>query len=97
MKARVINASQFLLFVHFRHMCAQSIFALKCFLTLVTIVTKMTREVDTLNMVPCIICIIEMRVFFSTDAAFEAKSPILELEPLHVLVKDLSISKAKLS
>ena len=68
------NASQFLIFVFFRHMCAQSIFGLECFLAMVTSVAEMTRKVDTLNMVPEIT---DMRVFFSTDVAFVAKPPIL--------------------
>ena len=50
-------------------MNAESVFALECFLAMVTIVAKMTREVNTFNVVPGII---EMGVFFSTDVAFVA-------------------------
>ena len=71
-------------------MNTKRIFALEYFLTMVTIVAEMTREVDTFNMVPGII---EMRVFFSTDVAFVASPPILKLELLHVLVKYLSSSE----
>ena len=55
-------------------MFTQRIFALECFLAMVTSVVEMTREVDTLNMVPEIT---DVRVFFSTDVAFVAKPPIL--------------------
>ena len=79
-----------LIFVHQRNMNAGSIFALKCFLTMVTIVAKMTREVNTFNVVPGII---EMRVFFSTDVAFVAWSPILKLGLLYVLIKHLSCAE----
>ena len=71
-------------------MFTQRIFALECFLAMVTSVVEMTREVNTFNMVPGII---DNRAFFSTDVAFVAKPPILELGPLHVLVKHLSSSK----
>ena len=71
-------------------MNTHSIFVIECFLAMVTIVAEITRKVDTLNMVPEIT---DMRVFFSTDVAFVAKPPIMELGPLHVLVKHLSSSK----
>ena len=82
-------ASQFLIFVHLRNMNAQSIFALKCFIAMVTLVAEMTREVNTFNVVPYII---DQRVFFSTDVALVAKPPVLELGLLHVLIKHLSSS-----
>ena len=71
-------------------MFTKRIFALECFLAMDTSVVEMTREVNTFNMVPGII---DNRAFFSTDVAFVAKPPILELGPLHVLVKHLSSSK----
>ena len=48
-------ASQFLIFVHQGNMNAQSIFTLECFLTMITIVAEMTREVNAFNVVPGII------------------------------------------
>ena len=82
-------ASQFLIFVHLRNVNAQSIFALECFLAMVTFVAEMTREVNAFNVVPEMT---DVRVFFSTDVALVAKPPVLELGLLHVLVKHLSIS-----
>ena len=38
--------------MHSRNMSAQSIFGLECLLAMVTIVVEVTREVNTLNMVP---------------------------------------------
>ena len=86
----MINASQFLIVVHPRHMLAQSIFALEHFSTVFTIVAEVTREVNTFNMVPCIV---KMRVLFPTDVALVAYSPILGCELLQVLVKHLSSSE----
>ena len=83
-------ASQFLIFVHQRNMNAQSIFTLECFLAMITIVAEMTREVNTFNVVPEMT---DPRVFFSTDVAFVARSSVLELGLLHVLVKHLSSSE----
>ena len=82
-------ASQFLIFVHLRNVNAQSIFALECFLAMVTFVAEMTREVNAFNVVPEMT---DMRVFFSTDVAFVARPSILELGLLHVQVKHLSSS-----
>ena len=45
-------ASQFLIFVHLRNVNAQSIFALECFLAMVTFVAEMTREVNAFNVIP---------------------------------------------
>ena len=70
-------------------MFTQRIFALECFLAMVTSVVEMTREVNTFNMVPGII---DNRAFFSTDVAFVARPSILELGLLHVQVKHLSSS-----
>ena len=85
----ITRYTEFLKFVHLRNMNAQSIFALECFLAMITIVAKMTREVNAFNVVPEVT---DMRVFFSTDVAFVARLPILELGLLHVLVKHLSSS-----
>ena len=76
--------------MHSRNMSAQSIFGLECLLAMVTIVVEVTREVNTFNVVPYII---DPRVFFSTDVAFVARPPILELGLFHVLVKHLSSSE----
>ena len=81
---------QFLIFVHLRNMNAQSHLGLECFLTVVTIVAEMAREVNTFNVIPEMT---DMRVFFSTDVALVAKPPVLELGLLHVLVKHLSSSE----
>ena len=75
-------------------MCAERIFGLECFLAMVTVVAEITREVNTFNVVPEMT---DMRVFFSTDVAFVARPPILELGLLHVLVKHLSAGCPKSS
>ena len=49
---RLMIATQFLIFVHLRNMNAQSIFALECFLAMVTFVAEMTREVNAFNVIP---------------------------------------------
>ena len=68
-------------------MFTQRIFALECFLTMVTIVAKMTREVNTFNVIPDIDL---LRVLLSTQRALEAWLPIPKQGLLHVLVKLLS-------
>ena len=73
--------------MHSRHMCAQSIFALECFLAMVTRIAEVTREVNTFNVIPDIDL---LRVLLSTQRALEAWLPILKQGLLHVLVKLLS-------
>ena len=68
-------------------MCAQSIFALECFLAMVTRIAEVTREVNTFNVIPDIDL---LRVLLSTQRALEAWLPILKQGLLHVLVKLLS-------
>ena len=70
-------------------MFTKRIFALECFLAMVTFVAEMTREVNAFNVIPEMT---DMRVFFSTDVALVAWPPVLELGLLHVLVKHLSSS-----
>ena len=57
------------------HMLAQRIFALKCLLTMVTIVDEMTRKVNDFDMVSGII---SLSVFFPTQGALVAWPSILK-------------------
>ena len=85
------HKSKVLVFVHFGHMTALSIFALECLLTIVTIVAEKTREVNTLNVVLdiTIVC-----VLLSTQGAPKAWPPIFKHCPLHVLVKHFPIDRS---
>ena len=80
----MIPSYQFLIFVHFGNMNIESMLGLECFLAMVTIVAEMTRKVNAFNVISKMT---DMLVFFSTDVAFVASSPILKLGLLHVLVK----------
>ena len=82
------------MFVQSVHMLAQRIFALKCLLTMVTIVDEMTREVNAFNMVSDICSV---SVFFPTQGALVAWPSILKHRLLHVLVKHPSFIRARAS
>ena len=72
-------------------MGAESILSFKCFLTMVTIVAEVTREVNTFNMVPAILLFC---VLLSAQGALVARPPILKHRLLHVLVKRLSFIRS---
>ena len=70
-------------------MNAERIFALKCFLALLTNVAEVTREVNTFNVIPDIYL---LRVLLSTQSALEARPPIPKQGLVHVLAKHHSSS-----
>ena len=79
-----------LLLVHSSHMDAKGIFTCECFLTMVTIVTKMPREMGAFNMIPHIGPISGLLPALGT---LVVPLPILDHQLLHVLVKHSSSAK----
>ena len=85
-----ISMPTILLLVHPSHMDAKGIFTCECFLTMVTIVTKMPREMGAFNMIPHIGPISGLLPALGT---LVVPLPILKHWLLHVLVKHSSCPK----